>query len=53
MSLSLTGGLGPILGVFFGMYMPQGYSQAQIIYVLTIPSLCIGLGAWTRLSTEF
>ncbi|RFN42547.1 hypothetical protein FIE12Z_12785 [Fusarium flagelliforme] len=39
-----SGGLGPILGVFFGMYMPQGYSDGDVVYLLTIPSLCIGLG---------
>ncbi|KAH7021361.1 major facilitator superfamily domain-containing protein [Microdochium trichocladiopsis] len=44
MSLALVGGLGPILGVFFGMYAPQGYSPSQIVYLLTIPSLCVGLG---------
>ncbi|KXJ92550.1 major facilitator superfamily domain-containing protein [Microdochium bolleyi] len=44
LSLALAGGLGPILGVFMGMYMPQGYSAGQVVYLLTIPSLCIGLG---------
>lgn len=42
--MSLAGGLGPILGEFFGIYMPQGYQSADIVYLLTIPSLCIGLG---------
>ncbi|KAH7007853.1 major facilitator superfamily domain-containing protein [Microdochium trichocladiopsis] len=43
MSLALAAGLGPLLGVFFGMYAPQGYSPGQIVYLLTIPALCIGL----------
>ncbi|KAK2021204.1 MFS general substrate transporter [Colletotrichum zoysiae] len=44
LSLALAGGLGPILSVFFGIYAPHGYKSGEIVYLLTIPSLCIGLG---------
>ena len=44
LSLALAGGLGPLLGVFFEMYTPQGYDQNHVTFLLTIPSLAIGLG---------
>lgn len=44
MSLSCVGGLGAILGVFFGMYAPQGYSSNQIVWLSTFPSLFVGIG---------
>jgi len=44
MSLTLVGGLGPILGVFFGMYAPQGKSPNQIVWLSTMPSLFVGVG---------
>ncbi|GAM41705.1 hypothetical protein TCE0_042r15026 [Talaromyces pinophilus] len=44
MSLSCVGGLGAILSVFFGMYAPQGYSSNQIVWLLTFPSLFVGIG---------
>ncbi|KJR88124.1 MFS transporter [Sporothrix schenckii 1099-18] len=44
LSLALAGGLGPILGIFFQLYMPQGYDANHITFLLTIPNLCIGLG---------
>jgi hypothetical protein len=42
--LAMTSGLGAVIGVFFGMYSPQGYHVEQIALLLTLPSLCIGLG---------
>lgn len=48
MGLSMAGGLGAILSVFFEMYMPQGYSSDQIVFLITMPSLCIGLGELTQ-----
>lgn len=47
MGLSMAGGLGAILSVFFGLYMPQGYTSDQIVFLITMPSLCIGLGTST------
>ncbi|CAK7219763.1 hypothetical protein SBRCBS47491_003960 [Sporothrix bragantina] len=44
LSLSVSGGLGAIIGTFFAMYEPQGYSVEQITYLITVPSLAIGLG---------
>ncbi|KAH7150335.1 major facilitator superfamily domain-containing protein [Dactylonectria estremocensis] len=44
MSLALAGGLGAILNVFFALYSPQGYKPGDIVFLLTLPSLCIGLG---------
>ncbi|KAK8049680.1 hypothetical protein PG994_011410 [Apiospora phragmitis] len=44
MGLALASGLGAILGVFFQFYGPQGYDAGQITFLLTMPSLCIGLG---------
>jgi hypothetical protein len=44
MSLTLVGGLGPILGVFFAMYTPQGKTQNQIVWLSTMPSLFVGIG---------
>jgi hypothetical protein len=44
MSLSVVGGLGSILGIFFGLYMPQGYSTTQVVWLGTFPSLFVGVG---------
>jgi len=44
MSLVTISGLGGVLGVFFGMYIPQGYSSTQVVSLATVPTLCIGLG---------
>jgi hypothetical protein len=44
MSLSLSGGLGAILSTFFGLYMPQGHTTEEIVYLLTFPALFIGIG---------
>ncbi|KAH8685362.1 major facilitator superfamily domain-containing protein [Tricladium varicosporioides] len=44
MSLTLVGGLGSILGVFFGMYAPQGKTTNQIVWLSTMPSLFVGVG---------
>lgn len=51
MSLSSVGGLGAILGVFFEMYAPQGYSTNQIVWLSTFPSLFVGIGE--QLSIQF
>lgn len=47
-SLALVSGLGAVLGVFFGLYLPQGYSSSDVAFLLTLPSLCIGLGKSRR-----
>ncbi|KAJ6057990.1 hypothetical protein N7499_009087 [Penicillium canescens] len=44
MSLSVVGGLGAILGVFFELYIPQGHSSTQIVWLATFPSLFVGIG---------
>jgi hypothetical protein len=44
MSLSVVGGLGAILGIFFGLYMPQGYTATQVVWLGTFPSLFVGIG---------
>ncbi|EUC31254.1 hypothetical protein COCCADRAFT_27983 [Bipolaris zeicola 26-R-13] len=44
MGLSIAGGLGAILNVFFDMYSPQGYTPDEIVFLITLPTLCIGLG---------
>ena len=44
LGLSLASGLGTILNVMFEMYAPQGYSSDQIVFLITMPTLCIGLG---------
>jgi hypothetical protein len=44
MSLTLVGGLGPILGVFFELYAPQGKAPNQIVWLSTMPSLFVGVG---------
>jgi hypothetical protein len=44
MGLSMASGLGAILNVFFEMYGPQGYSSEQVVFLITLPTLCIGLG---------
>lgn len=49
MGLALAGGLGAILSVFFQLYGPQGYGPSDVAFLLTLPSLCIGLGKLIRL----
>ncbi|OCL15293.1 MFS general substrate transporter [Glonium stellatum] len=44
MSLSLIGGLGAILNIFIKEYTAQGHSVNQVVQLITVPSLCIGLG---------
>ncbi|KAJ6104018.1 hypothetical protein N7523_010338 [Penicillium sp. IBT 18751x] len=44
MSLSVVGGLGAILGVFFELYVPEGHSTAQVVWLGTFPSLFVGIG---------
>ena len=44
MSLSLSGSLGAIIGIFAQMYIPEGVSSEQIAWLLTFPPLFIGVG---------
>ncbi|KAL3464917.1 MFS general substrate transporter [Aspergillus heterothallicus] len=44
MSLSLVGSIGMILNRFIEIYLPKGYSMDQITYLVTMPSLTVGLG---------
>lgn len=48
MSLSLVGGLGAILDVFFQMYMREGRSTNEIVWLSTFPSLFVGVGECTH-----
>jgi hypothetical protein len=43
-SLVLVGGLGPILGVFIGLYAPTGKSIQQVVNLTTYPSLVMAFG---------
>lgn len=44
MSLSVTGGLGSVLGVFDALYAPEGVSATEVGWLTTFPSLFIGIG---------
>lgn len=44
MGLSIASGLGAIINVFFEMYGPQGYGSDDVVFLITLPTLCIGLG---------
>jgi hypothetical protein len=46
-SLVLVGGLGPILGVFIGLYAPTGKSIQQVVNLTTYPSLVMAFGKIT------
>jgi hypothetical protein len=45
MSLALVGSIGMILNAFFEEYIPAGHSSAEILYLVTAPSLSVGLGS--------
>ena len=44
MSLSVVGGLGSVLDVFFQMYGAEGHSTNQVVWLSTFPSLLVGIG---------
>lgn len=44
MSLSLVGGLGAILDIFFIIYTSEGRSVNQVVWLSTFPSLFVGIG---------
>ncbi|KAJ5096574.1 hypothetical protein N7456_007295 [Penicillium angulare] len=44
MSLSVVGGLGAILSVFFEMYGAEGVSSDKVVWLSTYPSLFVGVG---------
>ncbi|KAL4864925.1 hypothetical protein BDV12DRAFT_158274 [Aspergillus spectabilis] len=44
MSLSLVGGLGAFLEVFFAMYMSKGHTTNEVVWLSTFPSLFVGIG---------
>ncbi|KAH7033539.1 major facilitator superfamily domain-containing protein [Microdochium trichocladiopsis] len=44
MGISMASGLGSILETFFGMYAPLGATSDEIVMLITVPTLCIGLG---------
>lgn len=44
MSLSVVGGLGAVLNVFFEMYGAEGRSTNQVVWLSTFPSLFVGIG---------
>jgi len=43
-SLVLVGGLGPILGVFIGLYAPTGKTVQEVVNLTTYPSLVMAFG---------
>ncbi|GKZ56644.1 hypothetical protein AnigIFM49718_001911 [Aspergillus niger] len=43
MSLSVIGGLGSVLDVFFQMYGAEGHSTNQVVWLSTFPSLFVGI----------
>ncbi|OJJ94979.1 hypothetical protein ASPACDRAFT_1908671 [Aspergillus aculeatus ATCC 16872] len=43
MSLSVVGGLGSVLDVFFQLYGAEGRSTNQVVWLSTFPSLFVGL----------
>ncbi|KAH0271669.1 MFS general substrate transporter, partial [Aureobasidium melanogenum] len=45
-SLVLVGSLGPILGVFIGLYAPSGHSVQQVVNLTTYPSLVMAFGSF-------
>ncbi|KAG9668430.1 MFS general substrate transporter, partial [Aureobasidium melanogenum] len=45
-SLVLVGSLGPILGVFIGLYAPAGKSVQQVVNLTTYPSLVMAFGSF-------
>lgn len=49
MSLSLVGGLGAILDVFFQMYTREGRTTNEIVWLSTFPSLFVGVGQYTQI----
>ncbi|PYI19020.1 MFS general substrate transporter [Aspergillus violaceofuscus CBS 115571] len=44
MSLSVVGGLGSVLDVFFQLYGAEGRSTNQVVWLSTFPSLFVGVG---------
>jgi hypothetical protein len=52
-SLVLVGGLGPILGVFIGLYAPTGKSVQQVVNLTTYPSLVMAFGKTTVTNSYF
>ncbi|KAJ5673039.1 MFS general substrate transporter [Penicillium longicatenatum] len=49
MSLSVTGGLGSVLGGFDALYAPEGVSETEVAWLTTLPSLFIGIGNYVIL----
>jgi hypothetical protein len=43
MSLSVTGGLGTILSIFFDLYGAEGYGIQTITLLATLPALMTGI----------
>lgn len=48
MSLSVVGGLGAILGIFFELYGAQGVTPTQVVWLGTFPSLFVGVGQFLQ-----
>ncbi|RAL07153.1 MFS general substrate transporter [Aspergillus homomorphus CBS 101889] len=44
MSLSVVGGLGSVLDVFFQLYGAEGRTTNQVVWLSTFPSLFVGVG---------
>ena len=44
MSLLVVGGLGAILSIFLELYIPQGHTSTQVVWLGTFPSLFVGVG---------
>jgi hypothetical protein len=43
-SLVLVGGVGPIIPVFMGMYIPQGKTPEEVVSLSTYPSVTMAAG---------
>ncbi|KAL4981887.1 major facilitator superfamily domain-containing protein [Aspergillus falconensis] len=50
MSLSLVGGLGAFLDVLFQLYIANGHSANEVVWLSTFPSLFVGVGRSIRFS---
>lgn len=55
MSLSVVGGLGAILSIFFELYIPAGHDPSEVVWLATFPTLFVGIGKsrnfpWSKIS---
>ena len=53
MSLSLVGGLGAFLETLMEMYMKEGHTANEVVWLTTFPSLFVGVGQYTIIVSKF